>query len=85
VPRIESAKKRQRQTTVRSARNKAQRSALRTAIKKVSTAASPAEAAEAFKTASAELDKAGRKNLIHRNAASRNKSRLAKLAARTEA
>jgi small subunit ribosomal protein S20 len=79
VPRIKSAKKRQRQTKVRTARNKAQRSTLRNAVKKVRTASTPAEAEAALKTATALVDRAGRKNLIHRNAAARTKSRLAKL------
>jgi len=79
VPRIKSAKKRQRQTKVRTARNKAQRSTLRRAVKKVRSAATPAEAEAAFKAAEALVDRAGRKNLIHRNAAARTKSQLAKL------
>lgn len=79
MPRIKSAKKRQRQTKVRTARNKAQRSTLRTAVKKVRSAATPAEAQAALKEAEALVDRAGRKNLIHRNAAARTKSRLAKL------
>jgi small subunit ribosomal protein S20 len=79
VPRIKSAKKRMRQTKVRTAANKTQRSALRTAVKKARTAA-PAEAAEALKGAESLLDRAGRKNLVHRNTAARTKSRLAKAA-----
>lgn len=79
MPRIKSAKKRQRQTKVRTARNKAQRSSLRTAIKKVLSAETAAEATEALKAAEALVDRAGRKNLVHRNAAARTKSRLAKL------
>jgi small subunit ribosomal protein S20 len=80
VPRIKSAKKRMRQTKVRTAANKTQRSALRTAVKKVRTAATPTEAAEALKGAESLLDRAGRKNLVHRNTAARTKSRLAKAA-----
>lgn len=80
MPRIKSSKKRQRQTVVRTARNKAQRSALRSAVKKVRTAATPDEAAEGFAAAQTLVDRAGRKNLIHRNVANRTKSRLAKLA-----
>ena len=78
MPRIKSAKKRMRQTKVRTARNKAARSELRTAVKKVRAAATPAEATEAMKKAEAAIDRAGRKNLVHRNAAARTKSRLAK-------
>lgn len=79
MPRIKSAKKRQRQTTVRTARNKAQRSELRTAVKKVRTAGTKAEAEAALQEATALVDRAGRKNLIHRNVAARTKSRLAKM------
>jgi small subunit ribosomal protein S20 len=78
VPRIKSAKKRMRQTKVRTAANKARRSTLRTAIKKARTEATP----ETLKAAEAALDKAGRKNLVHRNTAARLKSRIAKAAAR---
>lgn len=79
MPRIKSAKKRQRQTKVRTERNKAQRSALRTAVKKVRTAGSKAEAEAALKEATSLVDRAGRKNLVHRNTAARTKSQLAKL------
>lgn len=81
MPRIQSAKKRLRQTKTRTAHNRAARSELRTAIKKVRTAGSPAEAAKALTAAQALIDRAGRKNLIHRNNAARTKSRLAKLVA----
>lgn len=81
MPRIKSSKKRQRQTKVRTARNKAQRSALRSAVRKVRTATTAAEATEALATAESLVDRAGRKNLIHRNVANRTKSRLAKLVA----
>lgn len=80
MPRIKSAKKRQRQTKVRTARNKAHRSALRTAVKKVRTVKDAAEAEAALKEAEALVDRAGRKRLIHPNAAARTKSRLAKAA-----
>ncbi|MDZ4673715.1 MAG: 30S ribosomal protein S20, partial [Gemmatimonadota bacterium] len=51
MPRIKSAKKRMRQTKTRTARNKAQRSQLRNAVKKVRTAATGAEALLSFATA----------------------------------
>ncbi len=85
MPRIKSAKKRQRQTKVRTARNKAQRSELRTAVKKVRAAGTKAEAEAALKEATALVDRAGRKNLVHRNAAARTKSRLAKMVAARDA
>ncbi|HEY8062314.1 MAG TPA: 30S ribosomal protein S20 [Gemmatimonadales bacterium] len=79
MPRIKSAKKRMRQTKTRTARNKAARSELRTVIKKVRTAGTPAAAAAAMKDAEAMIDRAGRKNIVHRNTAARTKSRLARL------
>jgi small subunit ribosomal protein S20 len=77
VPRTKSAKKQLRQTKARTLNNRMQRSKLRTALKKVRTAAG-AEAERAYAEAVQLLDRAGRKNLIHRNAADRQKSRLAK-------
>lgn len=77
MPRTKSAKKQLRQTKARTLNNRMQRSKLRTALKKVRTAAG-AEAERAYAEAVQLLDRAGRKNLIHRNAADRQKSRLAK-------
>ena len=81
MPRIKSAKKRMRQTKVRTARNKAQRSELCTAVKKVRAAGTKAEATKALSEAASLLDRAGRKNLVHPKTAARQKSRLAKAAA----
>ena len=78
MPRIKSAKKRMRQSASAAARNRTQRSQLRGAIKKVRAAAAE-DAAAAYAAAVKVIDRAGRKNLIHRNAAARQKSRLAKL------
>lgn len=80
MPRIKSAKKRMRQTKTRTALNKATRSELRTAIKKARTAGSPQATVEAVRAAESAIDRAGRKNILHRNTAARTKSRLAKLA-----
>ena len=78
VPRIKSAKKRMRQTRAHTVHNRTQRSQLRTAIKRVRSAATAADAAKEYAEAVKIIDRAGRKNLIHRNAADRQKSRLAK-------
>ena len=78
MPRIKSAQKRMRQSRARTAVNRTQRSALRTALKKVRTATGDA-AAKAYADAVTLLDRAGRKRIIHPNAAARQKSRLAKL------
>jgi small subunit ribosomal protein S20 len=80
VPRIRSAAKRMRQARARVTVNRAHRSQLRTALKKVRSATG-AEAKAAYDEAVKLLDRAGRKNLIHPNAAARHKSRLAKLVA----
>jgi small subunit ribosomal protein S20 len=77
VPRIKSAKKRMRQAKTHTALNRTQRSKLRTVIKKVRAAAA-GEVKEAYAEAVKMLDRAGRKRLIHPNAAARQKSRLAK-------
>ena len=56
-------------------RNRAQRSALRTALKK---AKSPSATAEEKVEAVSLLDRAARKGLVHKNLAARQKSRMAK-------
>jgi small subunit ribosomal protein S20 len=72
-----------RQARARTTLNRTHRSQLRTALKKVRTA-SGAEAEAAYAEAVKLLDRAGQKNIIHRNAAARQKSRLAKLIASTK-
>ena len=81
MPQIKSAKKRQRQTETRTQRNRVQRSGLRTAVKKVRQATTREEAITALRRAELLIDRAQGKNLIHRNAASRYKSRLHKVVA----
>jgi small subunit ribosomal protein S20 len=78
VPKIRSAKKAMRQARSRYARNKVQRSALRTALKRVRQSPSGEAAAKAFANAARLLDRAARKGLVHANHAARHKSRLAK-------
>jgi small subunit ribosomal protein S20 len=78
LPRIPSAAKNLRKSRSAAIRNRAQRSALRTALKKASTgAASAADRKRAVQL----LDRAARKGLIHRNAAGRHKGRLDKATA----
>lgn len=77
MPRIKSAKKALRQARARYDLNRAQRSELRTALKRVRAAASADQAAAAYKRAAQLLDRAARKGLIHANNAARHKSRLA--------
>ena len=77
MPRIESAKKAMRQGRARYIRNRAQRSALRTALKGVRAATTAEQADAAYRVAARLLDRAARKHLIHPNNAARHKSRLA--------
>jgi len=74
VPKIRSAKKRMRQAKARTERNRATRSAVRTAVKKARAETTPANVTAAMQV----LDRGARKGLVHRNAAARKKSRLAK-------
>lgn len=75
MPRIRSAAKDMRKSRAAAIRNRAQRSALRTAYKK---ALAPGATDAVKRRAIQLLDRAARKGLIHRNAAARRKSRLAK-------
>ena len=82
MPNSGSAKKSHRQSLRRRARNRGQRSALRTAVRKVRVAVANGENEEATKllaAATSKLDRAACKNLIHANKARRTKSRLNKL------
>ncbi len=79
MPNTRSAKKRLRQNIVRRARNRASKQALRTQCRKIREAVKEGDLdrAEAeFRTAAKKLDRAGARNIIHRNAAARTKSRL---------
>jgi small subunit ribosomal protein S20 len=80
VPRIKSAAKRMRQGRARAVQNRTQRSALRNALRKV-RAASGADATAAYAEAVKLLDRAAQKSIVHKNAAARQKSRLAKFVA----
>ena len=74
-----SARKRIRQTVRRTERNKARMSRMKTFVKKVETAISGGDktaAADAFKTAQPEMQRASIKGVVHRNTVSRRLSRL---------
>ena len=64
----------------RAARNQSVRSAIKTFVKKTRAAIAGGEenAAQLFNETSALVDKAAKRNIIHKNAAARRKSRLAK-------
>ena len=74
-----SARKRIRQTKVRTERNHARKSRMRTFVKKVETALAggdKAAAAEALRVAQPEMQRAATKGVIHSNTVSRKLSRL---------
>ncbi len=77
MPNIKSAKKRVLVAKLRNERNKADKTELKTVLKK---ARAEDATAEAVKSATIKLDKCAGKGLIHKNKAARLKSRLAKKA-----
>ncbi|MGH9468308.1 MAG: 30S ribosomal protein S20 [Terriglobales bacterium] len=82
-----SALKRVRQTRRRTARNRANASRLHTTVKKLRVALRSGDGATATKLAPstmAQIDKAVQKGVLHRNAAARHKSRLAKALNKTK-
>jgi small subunit ribosomal protein S20 len=78
MPNIKSAKKRVLVSEANYQRNKAYRSALKTAIKKADAAidSNAADAKETVKVAVKKLDQAAAKGILHRNAVARKKSQL---------
>ncbi|MHC4399817.1 MAG: 30S ribosomal protein S20 [Planctomycetota bacterium] len=79
MPNTTSAKKRLRQNAARRDRNRSMKRAVRTQCRKVREAIRDGDVdrAEAeFRLAAKRLDRAGARNIIHRNAAARVKSRL---------
>ena len=82
MPTTKSAKKRLRQSLERRAQNRAVKSAVKTQVRKVRAAVAAGDIATAqteLQLATKKLDRAGAKRVIHPNAASRTKSRLAHL------
>jgi small subunit ribosomal protein S20 len=84
VANIKSQIKRNRQNEARRVRNKSVRSALKTSAKKVDAAVAEGDTATAealARQASRDLDRAASKGVLHKRAAARKKSRLARAAA----
>jgi small subunit ribosomal protein S20 len=73
-----SAEKRIRQSQKRYEQNRAQRSRMKTAIKKVLGAQDATSADSAFREVSAMLDRFASRRMIHPNKAARKKSQLAR-------
>jgi small subunit ribosomal protein S20 len=79
LPNIKSAKKRVQLSEVRNVRNKAERSALKTTLKKFDAAVAEGNRTEAegtYKVAVKAIDKAAAKGLLHKNNAAHKKSAM---------
>ena len=77
MPNIKSAKKRVKVIAVKTARNKANRSALKTEIKKANAAIESGEnTTEAVRAAQKKIDQAVAHGILHKNSAARKKSRF---------
>ena len=79
MPNIKSAKKRVLVAEAHNARNKDKRSAMKTAIKKFTVAAtdgSRSDAEDAYKIAVKAVDKAAAKGILHKNNAAHKKSSM---------
>ena len=79
MPNIKSSKKDVIRSKVAYEKNKADKSAMKTAIKKFEAAVAAgdkAAATEAYKVAVKEVDQAGLKGLLHKNNVARKKSSL---------
>lgn len=73
-----SVRKRHRQSVVRRGRNRTVKSNIRSSVKTALTVGQPEERQAALKEVSSVVDKAAAKGVIHKNRASRIKSRLAR-------
>ncbi len=80
MPNIKSAKKRVKVTAVKTERNKAIKSALKTTVKKAQAAIATdsADKAQAVSVAYKKIDQAVAKGILHKNTAARSKSALAR-------
>jgi len=77
---IKSAQKRVKVIANKTAANRMHKSSLKTSIKKAQAAilsGDPAVAGEVYRTVQRDIDRAAAKGILHRNTASRRKSRLA--------
>ena len=81
MPNSKQATKRMQQDAKRRDANKAVKTRMRTAMKKVLQADSAEAASAAMPEAMKRIDKAAKRNAIHENAAGRYKARLARNAA----
>lgn len=87
MPNIKSAKKRVEVTATKKLQNQMIRSQMNTAVKKFNAAISQNEldkAKELLPIATAKIDNAASKNIIHKNAANRKKSQIARTLSQLE-
>ncbi|UCE27261.1 MAG: 30S ribosomal protein S20 [Candidatus Coatesbacteria bacterium] len=79
MPTLKSSRKRLRQNVKRRARNRAEKSRMRTVVKRALAAIDddPTTAEEALAAAYGALDRAAKKGVIHTRQADRRKARLA--------
>ena len=80
MPNIKSSAKRDALSKAKHAKNKSEKSALKTAVKKFDAAVAQGDkekAASTFKAAVKAMDRAAGKNLIHKNNAANKKSKMA--------
>lgn len=85
---LKSSKKDIKRIAKRTAVNKSVRTSLKTYVKKVRTAVESGDAEQiqtALTTAYKSLDKAAQRGIIHKNQASRRKSRIASLVSKSKA
>lgn len=78
MPNIKSATKRMHLSRTQNLRNRAKRSRIRTAIKRVRAAESAEVGQKAYRDVVVLLDRAATKNLVHANTVARTKSSLAR-------
>ena len=76
MPKLKSAKKHQITSAKAYVRNRALRSRMRTALRKVRQASDKTSAETALQAAISIIDRTANKGIIHKNAAARYKSRL---------
>ena len=79
MPKLKSAKKHQITSAKAYVRNRALRSRMRTALRKVRQASDKTSAETALQAAISIIDRTTNKGIIHKNAAARYKSRLNRL------
>jgi len=84
MPQLKSAKKRVITDLKANQRNRKIRSEMKSAIKRVRTAATKEESEQALLQAASTIDRTAAKGIVHKNTAARTKSRLAHFVARMD-